>query len=257
MHSRSENPHNFHDSLHDLRNGHIDDMLQDSSRLTLCRRHLDHFKTLLMVKRQSDPRLVDGCAHEAHTESPPRCLSKSVAPPPRRFAPRPAVTERRYCYCFVTSTISSSIRSKTLTWICGSSTFTTSSSKSAWRTPCSCRSPPSGCVTPCSSNLRLGALLPSSAPQPAAKAQNASSPRLNEASLYKKPQTRGEASEKTRKFVNANPSKPSSISGWTSSFPAGACSQYPRVKNKTQSPRKTLNHITFHISSFHWLSTDI
>ena len=45
--------------------------------------------------RQSDPRFVDGCAHEAHTESPPRCLSKSVAPPPRRFAPRPAVTERR------------------------------------------------------------------------------------------------------------------------------------------------------------------
>ena len=43
------NPHNFNESLHDLRNGHIDDLLQDSSRLTLCRRHLDHFKTLLLV----------------------------------------------------------------------------------------------------------------------------------------------------------------------------------------------------------------
>ena len=43
------NPYNFNDSLHDLRNGHIDDLLQDSSRLTLCRRHLDHFKTLLLV----------------------------------------------------------------------------------------------------------------------------------------------------------------------------------------------------------------
>ena len=60
-----------------------------------------------------------------------------------------------------------------------------------------------------------------------------------------------------RKFVDANPSKPSSISGWTSSFPSGACSQYPRVKSQTQSTRKTLNHITFHISSFHHLSTDI
>ena len=174
-----------------------------------------------------------------------------MAPPPRRFAPRPA------CYCFVTSTISSSIRSKTLTWICGSSTFTTSSSKSARRAPCSCRSAPSGSVAPCSSNLRLGALLPSSAPQPAEKAQNASSPRLNEASLYKKPQTRGQASEKPASSSMPTCSKPSSISGWTSSFPSGACSQYPRVKSQTQSTRKTLNHITFHISSFHHLSTDI
>ena len=93
--TREKPPHNFNDSLHDLQNGHIDDLLQDSSRLTLCRRHLDHFKTLLSWLRQSDPRFVDGCAHETHTESPPRCLSKSVAPPPRRFAPRPAVTERR------------------------------------------------------------------------------------------------------------------------------------------------------------------
>ena len=85
--------------------------------------------------KQSDPRFVDGCAHEAQTESHPRCLSKSVTPPPRRFAPRLAVTERRYCYCFVTSTISSSIRSKTLTCICGSSTFATSLRKSARRAP--------------------------------------------------------------------------------------------------------------------------
>ena len=105
--------------------------------------------------------------------------------------------------------------------------------------------------------LRLGALLPSSAPQPAAKAQNASSPRLNEATLYKKPQTRGQASEKPASSSMPTSSKPSSMSGWTSSFPSGARSQYPRVKSKTQSTRKKLNHTTFHISSFHWLPTDI